>query len=75
MPDKTCLTCEMTKDKIEFYKHRAICKSCMKKKREIDKDKIKEYKRAYRQKNKDKIKEYKRAYRQKKSKQSGAFNK
>ncbi len=65
MQDKICLTCGTSKSIIDFYKHRAICKSCMKNKREANKDKIKEYKKKYRQLSKDKINEYKRKYRMK----------
>ena len=72
MQVKTCLTCNKNKDILDFYKHRAKCKDCLKLQREANKDSIKEYKKQYRLLNKNKINEYKIEYR-KKNKNYGKY--
>jgi len=71
MQVKICLTCNKSKDILDFYKHRAKCKECMKSKRDENKDSIREYKKKYRLLNKDKINQYKKQYRQRNKIETG----
>jgi hypothetical protein len=68
---KYCFCCGITKSKNEFSKNKCKkdglatqCKSCSKKRREKDKEKLKEYHEIYRKNNKEKTLVYAKEYRE-----------